>query len=88
MCLRNYYQRRYGLTPDEADQLRMRGCDICGRHGDAAASRWHQLSIDHDHVTGAVRGVLCHGCNVAIGHFREDPDIMRAAIRYLLDFTP
>lgn len=39
--------------------------------------------IDHDHSTGDVRGLLCHNCNVAIGHFKDNPELMRRAIRYL-----
>lgn len=30
-----------------------------------------------------MRGVLCHSCNVALGHFKDDPDLLLAAIRYL-----
>lgn len=41
------------------------------------------LAVDHDHVTGAVRGLLCKGCNTGIGLLREDPMLLRAAARYL-----
>lgn len=42
--------------------------------------RW---STDHCHLTGKVRGILCHGCNVGIGYFREDVEVVRRAIKYL-----
>ncbi len=41
------------------------------------------LSVDHDHLTGKVRGLLCDACNNAIGNLRDDPQIARAVARYL-----
>ncbi|MCC9307713.1 endonuclease VII domain-containing protein [Kitasatospora sp. RB6PN24] len=40
--------------------------------------------VDHDHVTGKVRGLLCQGCNVAIG-FLESPEWMEGAHGYLVE---
>lgn len=55
---------RYGLLDSVALELRARPCDLCGvppvEDGPAHA-------IDHSHETGAVRGVLCRACNVAVG---------------------
>ena len=80
--LRRYYMRRYGMTPEEAAEMRKRGCDICGRS--EVPGRWvGNMHIDHDHDTGRVRGVLCHGCNVSIGHFKHDPALLRKAADYL-----
>ena len=56
------------------------GCAICG------AERSHcgqMLSVDHCHVTGVIRGLLCKACNSALSLFNEDPDVMRAAAEYL-----
>ena len=76
------YVRKYGITQDEAIAMRERGCDICGGNGDGSG-RWGNLHIDHDHETGKIRGVLCHSCNVGIGHFRDDPERLEAAAAYL-----
>ncbi len=69
-------------------------CAICRgpetyRTRDGASVR--PLGVDHDHATGVVRGLLCHWCNLAIGHFHDNPAAMRAAISYLqpwLDIAP
>jgi hypothetical protein len=42
-----------------------------------------RLSIDHNHKTGEIRGLLCHGCNVGIGHFSDSIEFLLKAINYL-----
>jgi len=67
-------ERTYGITADDYDALLtfQRGvCAICGR-----APKGKRLAVDHNHVTGKVRGLLCpdreHGCNYAIlGNIRD-----------------
>lgn len=41
------------------------------------------LSIDHDHITGKVRGLLCARCNKALGSFKESEERLQSAINYL-----
>lgn len=40
-------------------------------------------NVDHDHQTGVVRGLLCHGCNVGIGFLKDDIRLLKSAIVYL-----
>lgn len=80
-ALRRYYQSKYGLTLVEVEEMRSHGCAICGRT--EGNGRFGQLHIDHCHDTGKVRGVLCHSCNVSLGHFNHDPDLLRKAAAYL-----
>lgn len=87
---RDYWlKRKYGLSLDEYEALlagQGGGCAICG----AQDARYHNskrmksaLHVDHDHATGTVRGILCNPCNVSLGHFKDDADLLRRAAAYL-----
>lgn len=71
---------RYGITPEQLDQMLADQGGICAIEGcDGPAER-----IDHDHATGAVRGVLCHHCNVWLAPLEPDQAGWReAADRYI-----
>lgn len=53
-------------------------CGICGNEFGDKKSR----CMDHDHNTKKIRGELCHGCNLGLGHFRDDARILLAAAVY------
>ena len=75
-------QRKYGLGVAEFDAILAAQdgrCAICGTD----APNGHGWQVDHDHESGAVRGILCFGCNVGIGHLHDDPALLRAAAAYL-----
>ena len=57
-------------------------CAICGASGGEENSG-RGLSVDHDHVTGRIRGLLCLRCNTGIGFLRDDPVIVQRAAEYL-----
>lgn len=42
-----------------------------------------ELAIDHDHLTGMIRGLLCHDCNTGIGKFKDSTHLLQSAIQYL-----
>lgn len=42
-----------------------------------------RLSVDHDHKTGKVRGLLCNRCNITLGKFEEDINLFLDAAEYL-----
>ena len=79
---RSHLKRKFGITPEHYDALldfQLGGCAICHRPPPEGMS----FHVDHDHETGAVRGLLCMPCNNALGLFQEDPDLLDRASTYL-----
>lgn len=74
----------YGISIDDYDRM-LAGqggcCAVCGVPGGEA--RPHRLHVDHDHITGLVRGLLCANCNHALGKLRDDPNLIRALAAYI-----
>lgn len=78
-----HLRKTYGITADQWDAMFERQgnvCAICGSDDPGRSRGWH---TDHDHETGAIRGILCHGCNVALGHAGDSADRLRAMADYL-----
>lgn len=80
---RHYHlMQKYGISAVEVDELiRQQGgtCAVC-RKRDAT-------QVDHDHVTGAIRGIVCLLCNAAMGAFHDDPALIRRAIAYVKEHS-
>lgn len=79
---RQHMRRNYGITIDEYEELeRKQGglCAICGG-GEVIGRR---LAVDHCHKSGKVRGLLCQACNTALGKFKDSPELLANAIKYL-----
>lgn len=80
----SYLKRTYGITGmDYAAMLagQDHSCAVC-KTRDAGTVNG-AFVVDHDHATGAVRGLLCTGCNTGLGSFRDNSVALRAAADYL-----
>jgi hypothetical protein len=74
----DHLRRNFGLTTAEAEAL------FDSQGGLCAICRTAEIKhIDHDHGTDKVRGGLCGPCNMGLGQFRDDPDLLVAAAWYL-----
>jgi len=75
----------YGITPETYTDLLIRqggGCAVCGsRKGNARTACLH---VDHDHITGFVRGLLCSRCNTAFGLLDDNPERIQKLLDYAL----
>lgn len=77
--------RKYGVTLADYDamlQAQDGKCAIC--LSPESAQYKGVFHVDHCHATGAVRGLLCRGCNHMLGSVGDDPAVLRRAIAYLV----
>jgi hypothetical protein len=79
---RDLLRREYGLT-EEAFQVLVEvqnnKCAICRQDLGEGMNR----CVDHDHVTGRVRGLLCRTCNLGLGYFKDSVQNLQSAQEYL-----
>lgn len=71
-------RRMYGITRKDYEGLcnqQDRKCKVCGRVC--------KLYVDHNHKTSVIRGLLCNNCNLGLGHFKDNPQLLRNAANYL-----
>ena len=79
------YLYRYGITTEEYESLfktQNGQCKIC-KSTDFGRKNANHFCVDHCHITGKVRGLLCHKCNSALGKFNDDINLLKNAITYL-----
>ncbi len=73
---------RYNLTLQDFDNLleqQANSCGVCFK----PFSDTQIPCVDHLHSTGKVRGILCHNCNIALGHLKDFPEVAESAANYL-----
>jgi hypothetical protein len=74
-------RRKYGITQEDYEELFAAQdgvCAICGKEESNG-----KLSVDHDHETGDVRGLLCRLCNLGLSYWKDDPGLLLSASQYL-----
>lgn len=79
---RTWLKSTYGITSEQYDEMlkKQKGlCRICG----GVNKSGRRLHIDHDHSTGAIRDLLCFGCNGGLGGFKDNQELLFKAIQYL-----
>lgn len=86
ICRKNDLKRKFGITIDDYNLMLEKQnhcCLICGRHRNIFSK---DFAVDHNHITGEVRGLLCSKCNQGLGKFNDDTELLHKAIKYLDSF--
>ena len=79
-------KHRYGISLEEYNKLsttQNNVCAICGDSGSMRNGKFYRLSVDHDHTTNKVRGLLCDKHNKGLGCFNDDPAELLSGYNYL-----
>lgn len=77
---------KYGITKDQYLEMVVNQnycCGICGKSPENKVDIYKSLSIDHDHESGKIRGLLCSKCNTAVGLLKDNYFNCIKAARYL-----
>ena len=83
-----HFKYKYGITVEQYNEMleKQNGvCAICFKEETHKSRSGNvvPLAVDHSHETGAVRGLLCHACNVSLGNVRDSIEVLENAIAYL-----
>jgi len=76
-------KRTFNINLDEYNKMLQEqngNCAICGKH----FSKFDKsLAVDHNHINGENRGLLCFKCNILLGYAEDDIEILQSSIKYL-----
>lgn len=78
-----HLKKKYGITVEQYDEMlenQNHRCLICDKHEDDVKTR---LAVDHNHITGEIRGLLCTYCNHRIVGRHRDGNLLRKIADYI-----
>ena len=79
---REYHlERNYGISKAEYIRMLLDQEGVCAICKQPPTKK--ELAVDHDHKTNKVRGLLCIPCNLGLGYFKDNPELVRTAANYL-----
>lgn len=74
---------KYGITVEDYEQMLEEQQGVCAICRCAPSGRFRRLSVDHDHKTGKVRGLLCDPCNRILGMVQDRVEHLDSFVAYL-----
>ena len=78
-----FMKRAYGITPEEYNKMFTTQSGLCRGCKRPQKDFKKSLSVDHCHLTGKVRGLLCAGCNLALGYVKDNATTLLSLATYL-----
>ncbi len=81
----SWYRHTYSIELEDYDKVfhvQNGRCAICLT--DMPGGNHNRFHLDHDHVTGKIRGLLCATCNLGLGYFKDNPIHLMQALHYIL----
>lgn len=82
-----FLKRKFGISLEKYNELlnsQNKVCAICNKKEDTIIrNKVKELSVDHCHKTGKIRGLLCNRCNISLGGFLDSVEILKNAVIYL-----
>jgi len=81
-ALASYRKRVYGLTTEAYEKL-FEDCNYTCTLCNKVKGSITKLNIDHDHITGKIRGILCNSCNMGLGYFGDTEESIIKLLNYL-----
>lgn len=91
--LNNSYKSRFNISYNDYLTLVQKQNNLCAICKNPETQTYNKsnkvkrLTVDHDHTTGKIRGLLCMTCNTALGKFKDNPAVLLSAISYLKEYS-
>lgn len=80
---KNYSLKKYNIDLIEYKTMLKNQNNCCALCKKSELDFTKSLAVDHDHKTGRVRALLCEKCNVGLGSFKDNPELLRKAADYI-----
>jgi hypothetical protein len=78
-----HLKSKFGITLKKYKEILENQKNCCGICGNSNEYNKNNMSLDHCHKTKMIRGILCHRCNMGIGYFKDDIELLEKAKNYL-----
>jgi len=83
-----HIRKKYGITENQYSEIFNLQKGVCYLCGSPETHKYKgtlcKLSVDHNHKTGKVRGLLCNNCNIGLGKFKDNLKVIQKAFTYVL----